>query len=131
MRIAPEAVNDRFVFEFELIVVRRSMLSIESLCLHMSLSRLTVHIWQKKKPTLRWRKRIMNASANGLLSQNQSHWILRERCRRIPVDVSRELVEHYDFCESALWLLAPRVQFSLRSLTQKMMKAIFDVFVEF
>ncbi len=47
MRIAPEAINDRFVFELELVVVRLSMLSIESLCLHMNLSRLAVHIGQK------------------------------------------------------------------------------------
>ncbi len=131
MRITAESVNDRFMLQFKLIAVWRRILTIKNLRLCVNKSRFTVHIWQKQKPALNWRKHLVHLSSNRLFSQNQCHWILR-KCRwRMPINVPRELVQHDDFCESAFCFLAPGRELSPHGLTQNPMKAVFDLPVEF
>src|SRR4029453_6613764 len=110
MRVASEAIDDRFVTQLEVIVVPRRERAEQWLCLHMDQLGFAVHVWQEHENAFGRRELTVRLCSDRFLRQDERNGVLRERLRSVAVDISRELVQHDDLGEAALWSGAPLIQ---------------------
>ncbi len=113
MRIAPEAVDYGLVPELEVVVALRSAFLEQTLRDSVDQPGLTVHVRHVYKDALVFRELEVISCCDGLLSQRQSEGIRCESQLVASEHVPGELVQDYDFSQSATGILAPQEQLRL------------------